>query len=132
MKMNNVYVILLILLALAQFIWFTGKTGFMRGKYKVDAPKCSGDETWERLFRVQQNTMEQIIIYIPGMLAFAHFVSPTWVLLPGVLYLIGRQLYSHLYVKDPASRGPGMILTFFSNIALVLGSLIGLGLSMMK
>ena len=125
------YVILLILLALAQFIWFTGRTGFLRVKYKVDAPKCSGEEIWERLFRVQQNTMEQLVIYIPGMLAFAHLVSATWALLPGIVFLLGRQLYSHQYVTDPKSRGPGMVMTFFSNIALVLGSLIGLAVSMM-
>ena len=54
----------------------------------------------------------------------------TWALLPGVLYLIGRQLYSHQYIADPQSRVSGMVMTFFSNIAMVLGALIGLGLSM--
>jgi glutathione S-transferase len=124
------YVILLILLALLQYIFFTMRTGFLRVKYKVDAPKCEGDETWVRMFRVQQNTLEQIVIFIPGMLAFAHLVSVTWALLPGVLYLLGRQLYSHQYIADPKSRVSGMVLTIFSNIALVLGALIGLGLSM--
>lgn len=124
------YVILVILIALLQYIFFTARTGFLRGKYKVEAPKCEGEEIWERMFRVQQNTLEQLVIFIPGMLAFAHMISVTWALLPGLLYLIGRQLYSHQYIADPKSRAPGMILTFFSNIALVLGALIGLGLSM--
>ena len=76
------YVILLILLALTQYIWFTGRAGFLRTRYQVDAPKCTGEEAWERMFRVQQNTMEQLIMFIPGMLAFAHLVSATWALLP--------------------------------------------------
>ncbi len=123
------YAILIILIALLQYIFFTGRVGFTRGKCGVHAPKTVGDETWERFFRVQQNTMEQLVIFIPGMVLFSVYVSQIWVLLPGILFVIGRQIYSHLYIKNPASRGPGMVLSFFSNIALVLGGLIGLGLS---
>ena len=122
------YVIVVILIALLQYCWFVGKVGFNRGKYEVDAPKTVGNENWERLFRVQQNTMEQLILFVPGMLAFAWYVSPVWALLPGALFVIGRQVYSYLYTKDPASRGPGMVLSFFSNIALVVGALIGIGM----
>ena len=122
--MNLVY--LLILLALVQFIFFTFRTWLTRDKYNVHAPKTTGDETWERIFRVQQNTMEQLVLFVPGMLGFAHFVSPTWALLPGVLYLLGRQVYSYLYITNPKKRAPGVFLSFFSNIALVVGALIGL------
>ena len=122
--MNLVY--LLILLALVQFIFFTFRTGLTRGKYNIQAPKTTGDDTWERIFRVQQNTMEQLVLFVPGMLAFAHFVSPTWALVPGVLYLVGRQVFSYLYITNPTKRAPGVFLSFFSNIALVVGSLIGL------
>ena len=126
------YVIGIILIALLQYLYFTGKTGFTRVKYKVSAPKCEGDETWERIFRVQQNTMEQLIVFVPGMLAFAHWVSESWALLPGVLFILGRALYSRAYVTNPESRALGMILSMFSNIALVLGALIALGLSLAK
>ena len=124
------YVYLVILLALVQFLYFTFRTGLSREKYGVDAPKTVGDEKWECIYRVQQNTMEQLVIFIPGMLLFAHFVSPKWVLLPGVAFLIGRQLYSHLYCTNPKKRAPGVALSMFSNIALVAGAIIGLVLEM--
>ena len=123
------YAIIIIFIALLQYIYFIGRVGFTRDKYDVKAPKTAGNETWERIFRVQQNTMEQLVIFIPCMLAFASYVSSTWVILPGVLFVIGRQLYSHLYIKNPQSRAPGFALSFFSNIALVIGSLIGFGMS---
>ena len=124
------YTLILILIALLQFIYFTGRAGFTRDKYGVNAPSTSGKTEWECIHRVQQNTMEQLVIFIPAMLTFQMYVSQKWVIIPGVLFIIGRQIYSHLYIKDPKSRGPGVILSFFSNIALVVGSLIGIGVSL--
>jgi len=120
------YVYFLILIALLQYMYFTAMVGKARGKYEVHAPKTTGHEIFERTFRVQQNTLEQLVVFIPGMLLFAHFVSPIWVLIPGSLFVIGRQLYSYQYVSDPGSRAPGVALSLFSNAALVVGALIGL------
>ncbi len=117
--------VLVILLALAQFTYFSVRVGASRTKYGVNAPRTSGDENWERLYRVQQNTMEQLVIFIPSMLAFSFFVSALWALLPGVLFLVGRQLYSYEYVINPASRVPGMATTLLANAILLLGGLIG-------
>jgi len=117
---------LIVLLALLQYIWFTVRAGASRGKYHIDAPACEGDEAWERIFRVQQNTMEQLIIMIPAAYAFAYYVSGMWVLLPGVVFIIGRFMYSAEYIKDPKTREPGMILTLAANAVLVVGALVGL------
>ena len=120
------YASLIVLLALLQYIWFTVRVGASRGKYKVNAPACEGDETWERIFRVQQNTLEQLIILIPATFAFAYYTSPLWVLLPGAAFIIGRFLYSVEYIKDPNSRVLGMSLTLAANATLVIGALVGL------
>ena len=117
---------LMVLLALLQYIFFTGRVGLGRGKYKVDAPACGGDENFERLFRVQQNTMEQLIVFVPATFAFAFYLSPVWVLVPGVVFILGRFLYSLEYTKDPKTRTPGMALTLAANVVLVLGALFGL------
>jgi glutathione S-transferase len=122
------YTVLIVLLALAQYTWFTVRVGISRGKYSVDAPKTSGNETWERLFRVQQNTMEQLVLFIPAMLAFSFYLSARWALIPGILFLVGRQLYSSEYIGKPPSRTPGMTLTLLANAVLLVGALIGIGL----
>ncbi len=120
------FIALVILIALAQYLFFTVQVGLKRGKHGVKAPQTSGHETWNRLFRVQQNTMEQLVIFIPSMIAFGMYASARWAVLPGVLFIIGRQVYYHQYLNDPASRTPGMAMSLLSNAILLIGALIGL------
>ena len=120
------YTALIILIALVQYLFFTAQVGLMRGRHGVKAPQTSGHETWDRLFRGQQNTMEQLVIFIPAMIAFSLYASARWALLPGALFIIGRQLYHYQYVRDPDSRTPGMALSLLSNVILLFGALIGL------
>ncbi len=124
------YSAVIILIALFQYLFFTGRVGLSRGKYGVDAPSTTGDETFERLYRVQQNTMEQMVIFIPAMIAFSMYLSTRWARLPGLLFIVGRQLYSMEYIKNPASRTPGMALSLLCNATLLLGALIGLLLNL--
>jgi glutathione S-transferase len=125
------YSIAIILLALLQFIFFTGRTGFSRGKYDVKAPKTTGNERWERIYRIQQNTMEQLLVFIPGILIFSIYVSETWVVLPGILFIVGRHVYSRTYLESPENRGPGMVLSMLTNIVLIIGGLIGVSLKLL-
>ncbi|MDG1310750.1 MAG: MAPEG family protein [Porticoccaceae bacterium] len=118
--------LIVILVALLQYIIFTMKVGATRGKYDVSAPKTVGNDLWERLYRIQQNTMEQLINFFPAMVIFTLYVSEIWPLLPGILFLVGRQLYAGLYFKDPTNSGPGEALSFFSNLGVVIASLAGL------
>lgn len=127
--MNNAnldYATLVVLLALLQYFWFSMRVAMTRGKYKVSAPACEGNEVWERIFRVQQNTMEQLILLVPASYAFAFYLSGKWVLLPGAMYIIGRFLYAAEYEKDPKSRTPGMALTLLANVILIAGAFFGL------
>lgn len=120
-----IYAVLIILLALVQYLYFSIRVGGARGKYGVAAPNTTGNEQFERLFRVHMNTLEQLIVFIPALLAFVAYALPGWAWVPGVVFLVGRQLYAWEYVKDPASRGPGMGLTLLANAVLVLGALVG-------
>ncbi len=124
------YTMIIIMLALIQYLLFGLRTGIARPKLGVEPPKMTGNETWERYSRVHLNTLEQIIVFIPGMLAFSYYVSPKWAILPGVAYLIARQIYSIRYIKDP--KGRGFPPTFFINMILVVGSLIGIVMSLAK
>jgi uncharacterized membrane protein YecN with MAPEG domain len=125
------YATLIVLLALLQYVWFTMRAGMGREKYNIEAPACTGDNAWERLFRVQQNTLEQLIIFIPSCYAFAFYLSGRWALILGAVFIVGRFLYSAEYIKDPKTRVLGMTLTFLPNAALVVGALFGLIMGML-
>jgi uncharacterized MAPEG superfamily protein len=110
------------LLALAQYILFGIQVGSMRGKHGVKAPAVSGHVQFERMFRIQQNTMEQLVVFIPTLWIFGHFVNPLWGAGMGVVFIIGRFIYRAAYLKDPAGRGMGFTLTFLPTaIMLVWG-----------
>jgi glutathione S-transferase len=119
------YVDIVTALAVLQFIVFGFKVGSARGKYGVKAPATTGNEIFERHFRVQANTLEQLIAFLPGIYMFAHYFNPLVAAALGVIYLIGRELYSLTYVKDPANRSVGYGMTFIPMVILVVGGLIG-------
>jgi uncharacterized MAPEG superfamily protein len=119
------YVDIVTALALIQFIVFGFRVGGARAKYGVKAPAIAGNEIFERFFRVQQNTLEQLIAFIPGVYLFSRYFNPSWAAALGVIYLIGREVYAATYVKDPAKRSLGYGLTFLPMVILLAGGLIG-------
>jgi glutathione S-transferase len=65
------------LIALSEYLFFAFKVGISRKKYNVIAPAVSGNLVWEKLYRVQQNTLEQLIVFIPALWIFSYLVSPS-------------------------------------------------------
>ncbi len=112
-------------LALLEYLAIGILTGQARGKYGVKAPAVSGHPIFERWFRVQQNTLEQLVVFLPALFLFASYVSPTWAGWLGLVFIVGRALYARSYVADPDSRTLGFALTFVPNVVLVIGALLG-------
>jgi glutathione S-transferase len=119
------YVDIVTALALLQFIMFGFRVGGARGKYGVKAPAITGNDIFERFFRVQQNTLEQLIVFIPAIYLFSRYFNPLWAAGLGVVYLVGREVYAATYVNDPAKRSLGYGLTFLPMAVLLVGGLVG-------
>lgn len=123
-------VAIIILLAIMQFIVFAAMVGWTRPRYGINAPKTVGNEDWERRFRVHQNTMEQLVSFIPAVWLCGTYVHIYLAAGLGLVYLIGRTVYAIAYLKDPDSRTPGTLITFIPIVILVLSSLIGIVLNL--
>lgn len=119
-----------IALALLEYMIFATLVGRAREKYGVAAPAITGHEMFERYYRVQMNTLEQLIVFVPAMWMFGQFVSEPWAAGLGIVFIIGRAIYLHGYVADPKQRGMGFGLSFLPTAALLIGGLIGALLAM--
>ena len=119
------YVDIITALALFQFFAFALLVGRARGKYGVKAPAVSGHEMFERAFRVQMNTLELLVIFIPGLYLAAKYWSPHLAAAVGAVYLIGRIVYAVTYVSNPSGRSLGFALSLGPTLTLLGAGLIG-------
>ena len=121
--MNPIHIVAL--LALLLYLAFTVLVGRQRMQGRVVAPATTGDPAFERAFRVQQNTLEQLVVFLPALFLAGQYWSPNVIAGIGVVWLVGRVLYRFEYTKDPASRTAGFILTLLPTVVLVLAALWG-------
>jgi len=96
-----------------------------RGKYGVKAPAVTGNEHFERAYRVQMNTLEQMVFFLPSMWLYALLLTDKGAAVGGIIWVIGRMIYSVSYVRNPASRGVGFTISFIAEIGLFLGAAYG-------
>lgn len=116
---------LIIALALAEFLAFGWAVGRARVRYNVPAPATTGNATFECYFRVQMNTLEQLVIFVPSMVMFAHYWGPTIAAALGALFVIGRAIYFYGYTRAPDQRHVGFLVSALPNLALLVGSVAG-------
>lgn len=101
--------------------------GYMRGKHAIQAPATTGHPQFERAFRVQMNTQETALAFLPALWVAALYMSALIAGLLGLLWVGARIWYAWAYVRDPASRGPAFGTSMVALIGLVLLALTGLG-----
>jgi glutathione S-transferase len=112
-------------LVLIQYIVLSVQVGQARGRYGVEAPATTGHPIFERHFRVHQNTLEQLAVFLPALWLFAVYVSAPIAAVLGLVFLVARVLYARGYVADPKQRSTGALLTAITTSVLLLGALIG-------
>jgi len=125
------YVAIVTVLILLQYFYFGLASSMAREKAGLKAPAITGDEVYERKYRVHQNTMEQLVSFLPAMWMFSHYIGPMYGAGLGVAFLVGRALYSASYAKDPATRGKGFLIGFLAMAAGYIGTLYGAVINLM-
>ena len=123
---------LVTILSLILFYVLSVNVGIARAKYKVPVPQITGDETFERVFRVQQNTLEQLIMFLPALWLFSLYVNAIAANILGGIWIVGRILYAWGYYAEAGKRGLGFAINSLSTLILMVGSLIGIGKSLLN
>ena len=118
-------VALVTLLLVCQYVAFMMLCGAARSKSGIKAPAVTGDDNFERAYRVQMNTLEQLLVTLPALWLSALYFMPLVAAALGLTFFLGRILYRAAYIRDPAARGPGMIIGFLANVGLLLTALWG-------
>ena len=124
------YVELVAVIAVIQFVFFGALTGRARGQSGLKAPAVTGHEGFERMYRVQMNTLELLIAFLPVLFLAAKYWPTSLVAGLGVVYLIGRLIYWRAYVSDPSKRGIGFMLSMFPTLFLAILALVGIVLAL--
>jgi len=118
------YSALATLFALAVFLWTLALVSRARKRCGIAAPACTGSEEFERVFRVQMNTLEQLVLLLPVLWLCAVWVGELYAGLGGLVWSIGRIIYVVSYLKNPKSRSIGFILTIAPTFTMLVADLV--------
>ncbi|CAN0412117.1 MAG: MAPEG family protein [Pseudohongiellaceae bacterium] len=115
---------IIVLLALIEYFVFGALVGWARGKYNVPAPAISGDPVFERYYRVQANTLEQLMGFIPAIVVYGYYGNPQIAAGLGVVFIIARVVYLLGYVKDPGKRALGFVVGWLATIFMLVAGVV--------
>jgi glutathione S-transferase len=124
--MSYIYTAAVTLLALLLYMVVSLVAGQARAKYRIKAPAVTGHEQFERAYRVQMNTVEQMVFFLPALWLCAALLSDKRAAVGGLVWVIGRAVYAVSYLAAPEKRGPGMAISMLAQIGLFLGAAYGL------
>ena len=111
------------LLALLAYVWMGVQVGGARRKSGIGAPAMTGDPLLECAVRVQSNTLEWLPIFLASLWLFAIYWNERVAAGLGVVWIVGRLLYSAGYMSDPAKRSTGFLVQLIAAAILLFGAL---------
>jgi len=111
------------LVALLVYVYMGLRVGRGRTKFNVPAPAISGHEEFDRLFRVQANTLEWLPLFLVSMWLFALYWNEKVAAGVGLVWIVGRILYMTGYSKAASSRSTGFGIQALATGVLLFGAL---------
>lgn len=115
----------LVAIAAALLCFFTAaQTGMMRSKHKIQAPAVTGHPEFERVYRIQMNTLEQVVPFLIVLYLAERYANDWLAAGLGAIWIAGRIIYIIGYRAAAEKRGTGFIIAFAAFAALSLVSLV--------
>jgi glutathione S-transferase len=106
--------------------------GRMRGKHRVQPPATTGHPEFERAYRIQMNSTESALLFLPALWLAALYWNPQPAAVAGAVWLIGRLWYAIGYAQAAERRGRGFLLALLAWAALLLLATLGIGRTLLS
>jgi glutathione S-transferase len=110
-------------LAILFYLFACVQVSKARATFGIKAPATSGNPDFERVFRVQMNTLEWLPFFLPSLWLFAIYISDEVAAVLGLVWIAGRILYMTGYSEAANKRGRGFAVQAGAAILLCLGAL---------
>jgi len=121
------YTALVTILAILFYVYTGFRVPRARRRFGLKAPvMMTGNLEFDRIFRVQMNTLEWMPVFLPLLWLFAYYVGDRWAAALGVIWIVARAWYMVGYTHAPEKRSPGFALQSAVCIVLLIGSLVGI------
>lgn len=117
--------VLVTLAALLFYFWTGLMVGNARRKYNVPAPATTGNADFERVFRVQMNTLEWLPMFLVSLWLFVFYWSDLLGAVIGAIWIVGRYMYAHGYMIEAQQRSMGFMIQALAVLILFLGAAFG-------
>jgi glutathione S-transferase len=109
------------------FYFYTGvRVASARSRFGVKAPATTGHPDFERVFRMQMNTLEWMPIFLPALWLFGSYVGDIAAAIIGLIWIAGRVFYLIGYEEAAEKRGRGFGIQTFAAAILWVGALVGI------
>jgi glutathione S-transferase len=112
--------------AMVVYLTMAGQVGRARTKFGVEAPATTGHADFERVFRVQANTLEGLPPFLTGLWLFGAFLNEPIAAGVGVVWIVGRILYMTGYSRAAGARSLGFLIQAVATLVLLAGALVKL------
>jgi uncharacterized MAPEG superfamily protein len=113
-----------VIAALLAYILSIIKVGGARRKFGVAVPATTGNPDFERVFRGQQNTVEQLVLFLPLVVIAANLWGDLWAGIYGLVWAVGRVLYITGYAIEAKKREVGFMLSGGLSLLVLIGIIV--------
>ncbi|MBW8902832.1 MAG: MAPEG family protein [Bradyrhizobium sp.] len=110
-------------LAIAVYFFTSIQVAKARVAFGIKAPAIIGNPDFERVFRVQMNTLEWLPIFLPSLWLFAIYVNDPIAAAIGIVWIAGRILYMTGYSQAANKRSTGFGIQAGATAILWAGAL---------
>lgn len=111
------------IVALLVYIGLGLQVAKARGTSGIEAPAMTGHPILERAVRVHINTLEWLPVFLAALWLFAVYWDQKVAAGLGVVWIVGRLIYSSGYMADPSKRSTGFMIQALTTLVLLLGAL---------